>query len=534
MRSSRNGTARAAAAAFAAAALIGLSAAPAYAEGESGAPTPSPAAPSQAPKSEAQTGADLSVAVASGESTQDSWSKYVRVTVKNDGPETAKDVVVTVTVEDFTDQDNQIQPVDKRCTGKKVKDDLVFTCALGDLRSGGTNNDVLFDFWHGEAAPGSVAEGQVSVTSATTDPAKKNNTAPFTLSVIEAGVDVSIWAAGEVTVKPGETTSLSGRDFLRIDNESDTEVEGLSFSLSLPAYAKFEPDYSFCSYSEDGRKMNCELPDYVLEPGSGLGRLVPFTAQAPLRITVAADAPGPISLGRGTATVTPGVLRDLGVNGKKKAATSREKAAPGKGDDSVEFSLVTTDNPVDMSIKATGASGRVGATVSVDVTIRNEGKVIAPGVTITFTAPSGTTIVGGPTDCAEKTKGKVWVCASKAWAAPGAVGAGTFKLRLDTRDVKDGTATVESAVKDSKPADNTAKVTVTATGGLPVTGTSLTIAGIAAAALLVAGAALIVVTRRKRATAGAPAETPAAPAADETDGSATEDEGEAEEGDEKK
>lgn len=497
MRSSRNWTARVAAA-LTAAALLTLSAAPAYAEGESGPPSPSPSTASPEPGD--KTEADVSVTVASGEATEDSWSKFVRLTVENDGPDTAKNVIVTVTVPDFTDAKKQIGIVDrKRCTGSTSGDDIVFTCVLGDLRSGGTDNGVIFDFWHGDAPVGAVAEGTVSVTSDTTDPAEKNNTAPFTLSVTPAGVDVSIWAAGELTLKPGETASFSGADFLHIDNESDTKVDGLGFSLSLPAYASFEPDFADCTYSADGRKMNCS-PDVELPPGSGLGRLVPFTDKSPLRITAAADAPGPITLGRGNATVTPGTLRDLGESGTKKTSGSREKAAPGKGDDSVEFSLFTTDNPVDLSIKAAGASGRVGDTLSVDLTVTNTGKVTAPGVTITFTAPEGTTITGGPSDCAEKTKGKVWACASTAWVAPGKTGSGTFKLRLDSKDVKDGSATVESGVKDSNPADNTVAVTVTIGGGLPITGTSLVIAGIVAAVLLVAGAALILFTRKRRTT----------------------------------
>lgn len=521
MRSPRSGGARAAAAACAAATVTALFAlsAPAYADPDassepaaSEAPAdPAPADPDVKPMA---TGADLSVKVRSSESTPGGAAnvrKMITVEVKNKGPEPAKDPVVSFTVKDYDPTDGYtLTGAGRFCNSDpdKPTGDVVFTCSLGEpgytLASGGVSNLAMLQIEHAIGAEGDVVEGVVSVESETPDDKPDNNSAPFTVTIVDAGVDVSAYMGNDVTIDPGKTGSFAGDDFVQVYNEGNTPVKGISLSLTLPAYASFEKDYSNCEYSADGRKANCSY-DFALEEnqdGFAIG------ADTPFRITVAKNAPGPMSIGDATATAAalgvlePQVMRGMG-NGQRLEATADEQDDQAPGDNAVNFAVFTTANPADVKVTAAEAEGKVGATVSVVVAVGNNGPADSPGgAEVTFTAPKGTTVVSGPDDCKEQSKG-VWVCTTDATIPVGKENKGTFKLKIDGGTVEDGKVEAVGRFADTDDKNNAAAVVVNVLsgggGGLPVTGQNLTIAGIAAAVLLAVGGALVLLGRRRRA-----------------------------------
>jgi len=520
MRSPRSGGARAVAAACAAATVTALFAlsAPAYADPEASdepaaSSEPAPAETSDPDVKPMATGADLSVKVRSSESTPGGAAnvrKMITVEVKNKGPEPAKDPVVSFAVDDYNPSDGYtLTGAGRFCTSDpdKPTGDVVFTCLLGDagytLASGAVSNLAFLQLEHGIGVEGDVVEGVVTVKSDTPDDKLDNNSAPFDVTVVDAGVDVSAYIGGDLTIDPGKTASFSGGDFVQVFNEGNTPIDGISLSLTLPAYASFEKDYSNCEYSADGRKANCTY-DFALEnnqDGFAVG------ADTPFRITVAKNAPGPMSIGDATATVAAlGVLNPQEMRGMGNGQRLEARDAPpdmADGDNAVDFAVFTTANPADVKVTAAEAEGKVGATVSVVVAVGNNGPADSPGgAEVTFTAPKGTTVVSGPDDCKEASKG-VWVCTTDATIPVGKENKGTFKLKIDGGTVEDGKVEAVGRFADTDDKNNAAAVVVNVLsgggGGLPVTGQNLTIAGIAAVVLLAVGGALVLLGRRRRA-----------------------------------
>ncbi|GIG69374.1 DUF11 domain-containing protein [Phytomonospora endophytica] len=500
-------------------ALFALSA-PAYADPDpstepaaSGEPTvaPAPADPDVKPMA---TGADLSVKVRSSESTPGGAAnvrKMITVEVKNKGPEPAKNPVVTFAIKDYDPSDGyELTGAGDFCdtAPTPATGDVVFTCDLSDkpdyaLAPGAVSNLAFLQLEHGIGAEGDVVEGVASVESETPDDDEKNNSAPFTITVVDAGVDVSAYIGTDMTIDPGKTASFAGDGFVQVYNEGNTPIDGISLSLTLPAYASFEKDYGNCEYSADGRKANCSYDHQLAENQDGFA----IADETPFRITVAKNAPGPLSIGDATATAAalgvlePQEMRGAGSGQMLTKADEQDDQAP--GDNVVSWAVFTTANPADVKVTSTEAEGKVGATVSVVVAVGNNGPADSPGgAEVTFTAPKGTSVVSAPDDCKEQSKG-VWVCTTDATIPVGKENKGTFKLKIDGGTVEDGKAEVVARFADTDEKNNAAAVVVNVLsgggGGLPVTGQNLTIAGIAAAVLLAVGGALVLLGRKRRA-----------------------------------
>jgi len=188
---------------------------------------------------------------------------------------------------------------------------------------------------------------------------------------------------------------------------------------------------------------------------------------------------------------------------KPQAAPSRD-ASP--GDDVADFTVFTTENPADLAVTATAASGHVGDTVSIAVTVKNNGPATVTDAAATITAPSGTTIVD-QLGCATVTAGKVVKCTGTLKS--GESNTGTFKFRIDNATVgPDGKATIASSIKDPNLTNNTAAITITVLPtGLPITGARAGLIGGAGLAVLLVGGVLVVMARRRRYVLVAPRDT---------------------------
>ena len=184
---------------------------------------------------------------------------------------------------------------------------------------------------------------------------------------------------------------------------------------------------------------------------------------------VAKDAPGPAALvggivdggALGTATDLPAdeaaaLAASKGLEAllaaRVEAARRRLRGVDGGGDgdptDNVAFfSAHIGSNPADLAISASSGSGAVGSTVKINVTIENKGPASSPDTTVTVTAPTGTELVGLPTNCEFVTAGKVAKCEGLLSAGEKNVGVFSFKIAA-TSVGNDGKATIEGTLED--------------------------------------------------------------------------------------
>lgn len=289
----------------------------------------------------------------------------------------------------------------------------------------------------------------------------------------------------------------SGSFHYSVQNVSGQATDGVLMNVAIPRYVTI-PDIQqdkACKQTEDQGAQtlwSCAITDQS-------GKLAPGQrADNDAKFSVAANAPGPQSIGTVVALVVP-----LDASGKPT-----EDWHDLKGPNTVSTPITTTANHYDYVVSATRASGAVGDTVTVTAKGDNTGPSDMIGGSITIDAPSGTTLAELPKGCEWATKGAKATCHSD----DAVVGAGkgatlALKFTIDKADVgHDGGITVTTKTPgDTNAKNNTAAFDITATGGqgggdgstLPVTGTSTGAIAGGGAAVLLAGAALFFLGRRR-------------------------------------
>lgn len=464
------------------------------------------------PAQAAPTGADVEFRV-QGEGVVQFASKPFFVALTNHGPETAENIVIKVDVAGLDSAKISIEAPQ----GCDI-DGTIYTCRFGSLLSG--ENDASFSPLDvtGLAVQGdepvSAGSYTVVVTSDTPDPDPGNNkevTVPVTVHPF--GVDLhtfaqDVWAdqftRGE-PVKPGATAPLV---FVFINN-GDQTVQDIAWKVSLPRFTSFaasgNPD--FCKYNEQRTTATCRIRGAMIAPQGGT-----LAFADPMIVRVAGDAPGPVSLSGGIIGAA-GAAEAPSVSALA-AARANEAAAPGEivtrsgndpdndldtdpSDNAATFSVHTAANPADLAVTAGSGSGAVGATVNIAVKVANKGPASSPGTTVLVSAPSGTELVDMPTGCEFETAGKVARCQGPVEA--GEESTGTFAFRILSSPVgTDGKAEISGTLDDPDESNNKATITITISGGLPITGTKVSVIGGVGAAVLVAGVVLFLVARRRR------------------------------------
>lgn len=505
-----------AAAALAAAALAGAAlSSPAHAEetpspqeSQSSSPTSSPTTrPEPTQPQPKPAAADIAVRIATDKVAVDSKGKVMRVDLANHGPDAADTVTLTLDLSGLNSQVQVLPHEDKSCArqGKTI------TCSYEKIRAGATRVTAFRIKPVDGAKPGSAGKVKAAVKAGNvTDPATSNNTDSAAVQIVDSAVDLVAAAEDVGPVKPGGTGVLTWA----LANQGDTAAKGITLKFSLPAYAKFTDSYRECTYSKNRRDMVCEAPDAVMQPG----QLIMWNDEGvrPVHVKVAADAPGPISLGHGQfvasahGEIEPQPVAASGDTAMlapaESRSTSQRRAKDVDGDDnSATFAVLTKENPADLAVSASKAAGKVGDTVQVRVTVRNHGPADANGFEAKIALPTGTRLVGVPKACSLDKADRTLHCRAGDFLDKGKSAHQDLKLKISSEERQHGWVRVSTnQIPDQKQGNNKAEIRIAepsggSGGGLPVTGVSLTAAIGGGAAAVLLGATLFLLARRRRA-----------------------------------
>ncbi|MGH3711899.1 MAG: hypothetical protein ACRDT4_00300 [Micromonosporaceae bacterium] len=495
------------------AAGLALLSAPAYAE-ETPSPLPSGTAspaPSQSgephtrpePTTPTRATTDLAVRIATDKVAVDSTGKVMRVDVLNNGPDAATDVTLTLDLSQLGDNVELGVHEDAACerSGKTI------TCGYAEIKAGATRITAFKIKPKGGAEPGPAGTAKASVEAKQqSDPDTDNNADTVAIQIVDSAVDLVAAADDVGPVKPGQSAQLKWA----FGNFGDTAAKGITLKFSLPAYATFAESYSDCTTSKNRRELVCTAENVVLQPGEII--LWNSPGVRPLHVKVAGDAPGPISLGRGEfVSAALGEVEPQPVEGSgatMMAADSGTRSAPEvDGDDnSATFGVLTKANPTELAVSVPAASGQVGDTVKVTVTVKNNGPADANGFLATIALPSGTTLAQVPRACSYDKAATTLTCHTGNMLDSGKTAKQDLLLTITSKNLDNGWVRIAThKIPDRVPGNNMAEIAVSigtggGGGGLPVTGASLTgvIGGGTAAVLL--GVVLYALARRRRTT----------------------------------
>ncbi len=414
------------------------------------------------------SGADVSLTVG-GTSVTTGAAKPFIARLANHGPQTATGVTVTVDASHLNTSVVDIElpgPADG-CQRTAT----TATCPIEDIWPGGTDDSTAVIFLRARSNHGSAGSFSVTVHSASTDPKSSNNTAVVPVSATTSGYDLvagayDLYGGDGGYLKPGEDTAL----FWFLYNGGDRAAKGIAYTIQLPSFTHFTVQDRNCVYTDANTVATCSAPDAVVQPGD-----VFFAIEGAL-VTVDRDAPGPRAFTDGFVTgygiadapahAAAATAGAAGLTVAPASSQQQQAAEADSTDNTADFSVFIATNRSGLAVTAPAVSAHRGDRVSVPVDVANAGPATAFAMTVDFTAPTGTRIVGTPAGCDPVQGGR------KVHCVPGNLHAGkstrlTFTLQVDAATAgTDGTVTAAGLNDDTKPADNTAavRVTVLATG----------------------------------------------------------------------
>ncbi|TDC43580.1 LPXTG cell wall anchor domain-containing protein [Micromonospora sp. KC213] len=174
------------------------------------------------------------------------------------------------------------------------EDGTRFSCLLGDLPAGTTEDFGIPLFSTGKR--GAAGTLVVTISAATADPDPENNTVEHAITVAKPGYDLTTWVqdvyadvevdgdeadeADLKPVRPGQTAPLDWAVY----NDGSRKATGLAYGITLPADVTFAELPEGCVEQELGgfAQAYCEDSGVVLKPGQF------YTAD--VRVKVAAGA----------------------------------------------------------------------------------------------------------------------------------------------------------------------------------------------------------------------------------------------------
>ena len=390
------------------------------------------------------------------------------------------------------------------------------TCTFDSLTSDRLFAGITYLTIRPEAAAKVGDEGEVSVKLTSQDQAPIVKTSKVTISeavALEVGPIISKKA------KPGDNFTNP----LSVKNRGQNAITGVDLFFFYEAMFMVPKRYDNCEYGSFA--AYCHF-DTTLDPGQEYV----LSEELPLRLRPEVPAPGvagasfdwstPVD-GRDHLDMVRATNPARGTQGSlhlvKKPATLRAESAQTDtsfGSDS-QTVIITVEGTNLSDVSAVGGEvrGAVGSTVTAKVGVRNLGPAYASGITkpaavVTFTPPTGTTVMTVPAGCAKADAGYVCETAVHPLEVNEAA-TWDFGLRIDAAGELLGSVMAKSSTVDAKSDNDVAKLVVNPSGGtagggvaadptLPITGVSGAVLGGAAVALMAAGAAVYVVARRRR------------------------------------
>ncbi|SDE61004.1 isopeptide-forming domain-containing fimbrial protein [Auraticoccus monumenti] len=346
------------------------------------------------------------------------------ITVANDGPSTARQVVLTDAVDPALGLTGVSGPADA-CT---TVEGLV-SCALGDLPADGTPVvvDVTVDVPTDYAA--ATFSNTATVSSTTTDPVPADNS--FTVAgPVATSADLSlVKTVDRGTLSPGEPATFT----LTVDNAGPSVARAVTVTDPVdPALEVTAVTGADCSTSDTG-VVTCDLGDVAPDA-------------PPVVITIAVDVP-------------PGYATDTFSN---SATVTSPTPDPLTGDNTG-----TVSGPAaplaDLTVTNTPVSGAAvpGTEATWEVVVTNDGPALARGVTLQQLLPAGVTLVSATGDDVECDTG-TGAC-TLGDLAPGATRTLTVVAAVDEdyqAPTVTSTVSVTSTTPDPVPTDNLAVSTL--------------------------------------------------------------------------
>ncbi|GAA2400607.1 hypothetical protein Cme02nite_59910 [Catellatospora methionotrophica] len=349
-----------------------------------------------------------------------------------------------------------------------------------------------------------------------------------------------------VPLKPGEQAPLGWA----VSNEGDATVQGIKFTITLPAYASFDSVYDICEINiAETEYAVCTDPDVVLAPGEA------YLPEQPVLVSASGMFyDGPAALPGGLVSVNalkqvsevPTGKQAEPADGFKVAEdlteaqieariadliedlvpNAEQAAEADPGDNDAAFAMHVGAPPtVDQAITVSQGIGRVGDTVKIFVKVTNVGKA-SSGPQFYIKTPAGTSFVApavkpGVGNCIDRSgEGPAWeytgetqlACGFESELQPGRTLTRELLVHIDSAPIgNDGLAEVITLVgKDGNPKNDTAKVIIKIGtppaggnnggngGGLPVTGDNTALIAGIGGGVVALGAVLFLVARRRK------------------------------------
>lgn len=427
------------------------------------------------------------------------------------------------------------------------------TCAVGQLEPGQTGDVAALTLASRTGAVvGAAGEVAVTIDGAEDDANPGDDTTTFPVTVIASGPDLVVLADDVNTEKtpvgPGDKAPFHGA----IGNEGDTAATEATFTLYLSTYTTVVERYSDCTYEDyfpndiggeyvyGPSQVTCPLP--TLEPNEGLLLYDPDSGDSLFTLTFGRNMPGPDEhYGNlearlaDEARAAKGAKRVAGdgpsfaaavKNLQEKTQASKSAQAERKSvlreidesDNYASFRYWSKKNTLDVKVNAKPISGKIGQTVDLAYEIVNQGPSDGGGPSVLITAPSGTVLLPAEwcwtdgTEHEQRPESKKLRCNFESEYPAVASGYGkvtpTVKLKIKSTPGNDGTIYAASCCvgsTDSNKANNTARIVFSTGeggsgggGGLPVTGSPVSLVAGIGGAVVALGIVLMFVFRRRR------------------------------------
>ncbi|GAA2492281.1 hypothetical protein [Winogradskya humida] len=437
----------------------------------------------------------------------DGKSKTIEADLVYIGEEKAKDVTVS-----FGDQVPASIGLStpKDCTGN--------VCPIGDLDANGTA--VKFSFTVSPTAD-LPKLGETLTIVAKDSTGTLAAAAKVQIISTRTGIDLELNPIKDMKLAPGKSADVP----IVIRNTGNKTAEGVGVVLVGADFISFPAKYTNCEQVDELEGTVC-LFDQPIEGD----QIFTLSDKTPMKVKVAADAPGPGLYGVGAFALALNDLDELGLDSAAKAAEStsagtklkleplaQARALAGNNDidenelnewdNAASFLITVGRNPADSVALGATFTGGIGDKRTIKVGIRNDGPAATASImqgwlsTAEIKLPAGIDPTEIDPSC-EKMADHVYLCLVFESLHKGEQQFFSFSGTVEGTS-KPGSITIEPGPQDTKASNNTAAIEVKLStggegGGLPVTGapTGFVLGG--GAALLLAGGVLFYVARRRR------------------------------------
>ncbi|WP_067494529.1 hypothetical protein [Actinoplanes sp. TFC3] len=325
----------------------------------------------------------------------------------------------------------------------------------------------------------------------------------------KSGVDLEMKKIDDLEVAPGKSATVP----VVIHNSGTEVAKGVGVVLAGSPFLEFPAKYSNCSKVDDLFGIVCMFNDTI-----AAGQTFTLADRTPLKIKVAADAPGPADYFAGAYA---GSLDDLDLDAPaadQAGQLSLEPVMQAQGvapkelndwDNARTFVVKVPDNPADNVAIGGTFTGPSGATRTVKVGLRNDGPAATNGplqgwvTLVDVTVPKGVKVTKVDPYC-EADGDRKYVCVSVQNVRKGERALFSFTATIVGAS-DPGSVKVNGGKQDPQASNDTAELAVELEtggegggGGLPVTGApgGWIVGG--GSALLLAGAIALWTARRRR------------------------------------